>query len=137
MGFNLKSSIKEVLNNNDSFCDYLQHYIGKNGYSHNKFAKKAKMTPLYLTRILNANGKNVSIDTLMCICLTLHLSLEKSLDLMARAERTLSPASKSYNAYIYLINLFSNTDSTLDLDYANSYLKEHNLPPIEFQDYVN
>ena len=90
--------------------------------SQNKLAEYARLNQPLLNKMINGRIYDMKIDTLVCVCLALQLSLDESIDLLARAERAFSPASELHRAYQYLI------ENNIGLDDADEYLKSRKLP---------
>lgn len=75
-----------------SFGLYLHFYAQRVGLSETVLAEFARMNQSTLNKITNIARHGVSVDTLVCLCLALGLTEEEAMDLMARKERTFSPA---------------------------------------------
>lgn len=61
-----------------------------------------------LSKILSGKLNNLEVDELVCLSLSLRLTEEESLDLMARFERTLSPENKERKEILlYWIRIYS------------------------------
>jgi hypothetical protein len=79
--------------------------------------------------------------TLVCLCLALGLNMEEAKDLLARYERAFSPAKPVHQAYLELIEIYSERDidyTNLDtiLTYVDEYLTARDfalLPDINRQ----
>lgn len=86
----------------------------------------------------------MGVDVLVCICLALQLSLPKSKDLLARAERAFSPAQPLHDAYQELVRIYEKKmpcakreeESNFLLD-ADVYLRQKHLPPLTNADGLN
>ncbi len=87
--------------------DYLNYYIERIGWSQNKLAICSRIAQPQINKIFNRRIYNIPVDVLICICLALRLTKKESLDLLARAERAISPANECYDAYLELIEIYS------------------------------
>lgn len=123
---------------NASFAVMLDYYCICADISQARLAICARINQPHLNKIANDRIRNVPIDILVNICLALRLSLEESVDLMARRERALSPANALHDHYKQLINVYHNklVDYTDDQQITNflleadNKLKELGLPPL-------
>ena len=91
---------------NASFKEYIEYYLKIKGWSQSRLAECARLNQSQLNKIINARVNNVSVDVLVCLCLALQLTVPQSKDLMARAQRTFSPALPKHDAYQKLIALY-------------------------------
>ena len=119
-----------------SFGLYLHFYAQRVGLSETVLAEFARMNQSTLNKITNIARHGVSVDTLVCLCLALGLTEEEAMDLMARKERTFSPADPRHTALLELIRIYAEKeiDYTVDrvtrstlLDDADAYLIERGL----------
>lgn len=108
-----------------SFKQYLDYYAQRVELSENKLASIIRINQQRLNDISNGKTKNVDTETLVRICLALGLNEEQSFDLMARCERTLSPAKPEHRAYRELIRLYSEKEIN------------YNVPAKELEDILN
>lgn len=92
-----------------------------------------------LNKMRNDERHSMSVDILTCLCLTLGLTEEEAKDLMARKERTFSPADPRHTALLELIRIYAEKeiDYTVDritlstiLDDADAYLIERGFDPL-------
>ena len=118
-----------------SFKQYIDFYTERVGLSENKLALCARLYQQRLNKISNGKIKNANIETLVCICLPLGLDVTEAKDLLARYERSFSPAKPIHTVYLELIEIYSERDidySHLEdiLDYADEYLIEHGYHPL-------
>ena len=96
------------------FKDYLNYYMDRVGLSQNKLAICARINQSRLNKIYNGTIKNVSVDTLVCICLALGLNEDETHDLLARQERAFSPAEPAHQVYLELIRIYSKKEIIYD-----------------------
>ena len=98
-----------------------------------RLAVCARINQSRFNKIYNGTIKNVSVDTLICICLALGLNENETHDLLARQERAFSPAELAHQAYLELIRIYSEKEIIYDttpqnlstiLEYADVYLRE-------------
>lgn len=108
-----------------SFKQCLDYYTQRVKLSENKLASIIRINQQRLNDISNEKTKNVDTETLVRICLALGLNEEESFDLMARRERTLSPAKPEHRAYRELIRLYSGKEIN------------YNVPAKELEDILN
>lgn len=101
--FPKKRKIVEELDEKAPFSVYINYYTERVGLSENKLALYAQVEQSELNKIKNGKRKNVQIPTLVRICLALGLTEDEAMDLMARCERTLSPANATHDEYRQLI----------------------------------
>ena len=122
-----------------SFGLYLHFYAQRVGLSETVLAEFARMNQSTLNKITNIARHCVSVDTLVCLCLALGLTEEEAMDLMARKERTFSPADPRHTALLELIRIYAEKeiDYTVDrvtrstlLDDADAYLIERGFAPL-------
>lgn len=115
------------------FKEYLNYYIDRVGLSQSRLAVCARINQSRFNKIYNGTIKNVSVDTLICICLALGLNENETHDLLARQERAFSPAEPAHQAYLELIQIYSEKEIIYDttpqnlstiLEYADVYLRE-------------
>lgn len=125
-----------------SFKQYLDYYTQKVKLSENKLASIIRINQQRLNDISNGKTKNVDVETLVRICLALGLNEEQSFDLMARCERTLSPARPEHRAYRELIRLYSEKEINYNvsakelediLNDADQYLNARGFASFEFK----
>lgn len=114
---------------------YIKYYQQIKGWSQSKLALCARLNQSHLNKIINGKVYDVKVDDLVCLCLTLQINLEQSKDLLARAERALSPANPSHRAYMKLIEIYVSKPFDYEggetmLDYADRYLIERGLPTL-------
>lgn len=92
-----------------------------------------------LNKMRNDKKHSMSVDNLACLCLALGLAEEEAKDLMARKERTFSPADPRHTALLELIRIYAEKkiDYTVDritlstiLDDADAYLIERGFDPL-------
>jgi transcriptional regulator with XRE-family HTH domain len=120
---------------NASFKEYIEYYLKIKGWSQSRLAECARLNQSQLNKIINARVNNVSVDVLVCLCLALQLTVPQSKDLMARAQRTFSPALPKHDAYQKLIALYATMDFSGEearniLVHADEYLQKRNFPPL-------
>lgn len=98
-----------------------------------RLAVCARINQSRFNKIYNGTIKNVSVDTLICICLALGLNENETHDLLACQERAFSPAELAHQAYLELIQIYSEKEIIYDttpqnlstiLEYADVYLRE-------------
>ena len=115
------------------FKEYLNYYIDRVGLSQSRLAVCARINQSRFNKIYNGTIKNVSVDTLICICPALGLNENETHDLLARQERAFSPAEPAHQAYLELIRIYSEKEIIYDttpqnlstiLEYADMYLRE-------------
>ena len=117
-----------------SFKQYIEYYLKRRNWSQNRLAICARLNQPQINKMINGRKNNMNIDELVCICLALQLTPKEADDLLARAERALSPASPLHTAYRRLIKIFS--DKQIDcfdwetLDEADEYLLIRKLPAL-------
>lgn len=96
------------------------------------------MSQSKLNKITTRRTKNVSVETIVCLCLALKLSPEEAIDYLARKERTFSPAKPEHKHYMELIKIYSADQSAYAsgvelssvLDRADEYLLEKGFLPL-------
>lgn len=118
-----------------SFKEYMEYYLKRKNWSQNRLAVCARLNQPQVNKIINERVYHIEVDILICIFLALQLTWEEATDLMARAERALSPASKSHHAYRELIRIYAEKAPVYEansnmLIEADKYLKERNLPAL-------
>lgn len=122
-----------------SFGLYLDFYTRRVGLSENKLADCARMNQSALNKMRNDERHSMSVDILVCLCLALGLTEEEAKDLMARKERTFSPADPRHTALLELIRIYAEKkiDYTVDritlstiLDDADAYLIKRGFDPL-------
>ncbi len=113
----------------------MDYYMQRKGWSQQKLADAARLNQPYVSRLINGRINNLQIDTLVCLCLALQLTLQESRDLLSRVERAFSPASALHSAYQELITLYARKsldirgDSNM-LNEADDFLKARKLPAL-------
>lgn len=118
-----------------SFKEYMAYYLKRKNWSQSKLAVCARLNQSHVNKIINERIYRAEVDTLLCICLALQLTVKEAVDLMARAERAVSPASPCYKAYLELLHRYSQKDPQLEADSnflleADEYLRERKLPAL-------
>jgi transcriptional regulator with XRE-family HTH domain len=118
-----------------SFKEYIEYYLKRKNWSQSRLAECARLSQSQVNKIVNRNNHNVSVDTLVCICLALQLTVNESKDLLARAERAFSPASELHDAYLKLIAIYvyrdyTGAEDTNMLCDADRYLEARDFPPL-------
>ena len=118
-----------------SFQEYMEYYLQRKRWSQSRLAVCARLNQSHLNKIINERIYHVENDVLVCICLALQLTPEEAADLMARAEKALSPASPCYGAYLALLELYSRKESRYEADggfllEADEYLRKQKLPAL-------
>ncbi len=125
-----------------SFKQCLDFYSQKVGLSERKLAHCARINQQWLNKISNGQIEKLDVETLVRLCLVLGLTEKESVDLMARRERALSPASPLHKAYrelfhIYLKKDINYTGGEADLekilDEADEYLEKHGFAPFLYK----
>lgn len=106
MAFLPKEVAPITISTKSSFKQCYDYYLDRAKLSENRLAKLARIEQSTINKIANNKIKNVQIDTLVCICLALGLTLEQTNDLLARRERALSPANDTHDIYKYLITYY-------------------------------
>lgn len=118
-----------------SFGLYLDYYTTRADLTQNKLAVCARINQSRLNKIANGGIKDISVDTLVCLCLSLRLREEEVADFLARKERAFSPANPVHRHYLDLIRIYPKKQSNYNisaqelsavLSEADDYLKEHN-----------
>lgn len=79
-------------NKTASFKEYMEYYLDKKGWSQSQLAAAARLNQPYVNKLINGKVKDVSIKTMMCICLPLQLTVPETKDLLSRVQRAFSPA---------------------------------------------
>lgn len=115
------------------FKAYMDYYMQRKGWSQQKLADAARLNQPYVSRLINGRISNLQIDTMVCLCLALQLSLQESCDLLSRVERAFSPASALHSAYQELIALYAHKPLDMQgesnmLNEADDFLKARKLP---------
>lgn len=118
-----------------SFKEYMDYYLNKKGWSQSQLAEAARLNQPYVNRLINDKVSNVSIETMMCICLPLQLSVPEAKDLLSRVQRAFSPALELHYFYqkllaIYVFEDFTGMEERNILNYADDYLAKHGFPPL-------
>lgn len=123
-----------------SYKQYVDYYTQRVGLSETKLALCIRENQQRLNKIGNGQLKNVDVETLVRICLTLGLNEDEAIDLMARRERAFSPADPVHRAYLELIRMYAEKEIDYNvpadklakiLDDADAYLKSRNFPIFE------
>lgn len=89
-----------------------------------------------INKLANGRIKHTNPRIILRITLTLSLNREQTFDLMSRLECTLSPADPAYQAYLYLIDIYSektfdfSDDETFPLIEADEYLESKGFAPL-------
>ena len=122
-------------NKTASFKEYMEYYLNKKGWSQSQLAAAARLNQPYVNKLINGKVKDVSIKTMMCICLPLQLTVPETKDLLSRVQRAFSPALELHDYYqkllaIYVFKDFSNMEERNILNHADEYLKKRGLPPL-------
>ena len=86
------------------FGVYLDYYTQRVGLTQNRLSVCARINQSRMNKIANERIKDVSVDTLLNLCLVLHLNREEAEDLLSRKERAFSPANPMHKAYMILID---------------------------------
>ncbi len=115
-----------------SFKEYITYYMQRKNLSQSQLARCALLNQSQVNKIVNERIMNIPVDTLVCLCLALQLSVAEAEDLLSRAERAFSPASAQHRGYLELIHLFSNLKFDCDhgeqmLYTADNFLVERGL----------
>ncbi len=97
---------------NASFKEMLEYFLKIKNLTFFDLVERSGIVQSELHKIINNNRKNVPVDKLVCICLALNLTLERSIDLLARKERNFSPANPLHEKYKYYIDMYSEEDLT-------------------------
>ena len=119
-----------------SFKEYITYYMQRKGWSQATLAGFARLNQSTVNKVINGNYYRTNFDIFICLFLALQLTVEESADLLSRAERAFSPASKLHDAYQKLIACYvwEKFDSTLPsserLDRADDYLIKRGFPPL-------
>ena len=79
-----------------------------------RLAVCARINRSRFNKIYNGTIKNVSVDTLICICPALGLNENETHDLLACQERAFSPAEPAHQAYLELIRIYSEKEIIYD-----------------------
>lgn len=113
----------------------MEYYLKRKNWSQNRLAVCARLNQSQVNKIINGRIYAVPVDTLVCFCLALQLSMAESTDLMARAERDFSPALPLHSAYRELIHIYAAKETEYGensnlLNEADEYLKSRKLPPL-------
>lgn len=113
----------------------MDYYMQRKGWSQQKLADAARLNQPYVSRLINGRISNLQIDTMVCLCLALQLSLQESCDLLSRVERAFSPASALHSAYQELIALYAHKPLDMQgesnmLNEADDFLKARKLPAL-------
>ncbi|MBS1392978.1 MAG: hypothetical protein HPZ94_02840 [Christensenellaceae bacterium] len=98
------------------------------------------MSQSKLNKIVNETIRNVSVETLVSLCLVLRLNEDEAVDYLARRERAFSPAKPVHQCYLELIRLYykternyrgvQNEDLQMVLDEADDYLITKGFPAL-------
>lgn len=118
-----------------SFKEYIEYYLNKKGWSQNQLADAARLNQPYVNKLINGKVSDVSIATMMCICLSLQLTVPETKDLLSRVQRAFSPALELHDFYqkllaIYVFKDFAGIEERNILVCADDYLAKHGLPPL-------
>ena len=89
-----------------SFKEYLQQLLKEKGWNQDKLVACARISQSRLSKIFHGRIRNVDVGTLISMCLALQLNKERSILLLALAERTISPVDECYEAYYELIQIY-------------------------------
>ena len=117
------------------FKEYMEYYLKQKGWSQSQLAEAARLNQPYVNKLINGKVRDVSIETMMCICLSLQLTVPQAKDLLSRVQRAFSPALELHDFYQKLLASYSYMDFTgierrNILNYADEYLLKRNLPPL-------
>ena len=120
------------------FGVYLDYYTQRVGLTQNRLSVCARINQSRMNKIANERIRDVSVDTLVNLCLVLHLNWEEAKDLLSRKERAFSPANPMHRAYMILIDEYCGreVDYTNDmklstaLEWADEYLTIHGFPTL-------
>ena len=128
------------LSDTASFWLYTDYYARRVGLSQNKLSISARMSQSKLNKTVNETIRNVSVETLVSLCLVLRLNEDEAVDYLARRERAFSPAKPVHQCYLELIRLYSKTernyrgvpneDLQMVLDEADDYLITKGFPAL-------
>ena len=122
-------------NKTASFKEYMEYYLNKKGWSQSQLADAARLNQPYVNKLINGKVSDVSITTMMCICLSLQLTVPETKDLLSRVQRAFSPALELHDFYqkllaIYVFKDFAEMEERNILNCADDYLAKHGLPPL-------
>lgn len=120
------------------FGVFLDYYTQRAGLTQNRLSVGARINQSRLNKIANDRIRDVSVDTLVNLCLVLHLDRDEAQDLLSRKERAFSPSNPVHRAYLALIDEYSGRelDYTNDmklstaLEWADEYLVERGCPEL-------
>ena len=128
------------LSDTASFWLYTDYYARRVGLSQNKLSICARMSQSKLNKIVNETIRNVSVETLVSLCLVLRLNEDEAVDYLARRERAFSPAKPVHQCYLKLIRIYSQTEKNyrdvpkeklqMVLSEADNYLSRNNFPTL-------
>ena len=118
-----------------SFKEYMEYYLNKKGWSQSQLAEAARLNQPYVNKLINGKVHDVSVETMMCICLVLQLTVPETKDLLSRVQRAFSPAMERHDFYqkllaIYVFKDFTGMEERNILNDADDYLAKHGLPPL-------
>lgn len=122
-------------NKTASFKEYMDYYLNKKGWSQSQLAIAARLNQSYVNKLINGKVSNVSVEVMMCICLSLQLTVPETKDLLSRVQRAFSPALELHDYYQKLLASYSYMDfSGIDerniLNYADEHLQTRYFPPL-------
>lgn len=128
------------LSNTASFGLYTHYYARRVGLSQNKLSVCARMSQSRLNKIVNGIIQNVSVETLVNLCLVLRLNEYEAVDYLARCERAFSPAKPVHQCYLELIRIYAQTEHNYAgipaeklqnvLDETDDYLRAKGFPAL-------
>ena len=104
--------------NDAPFGVFLDYYTQRAELTQNRLSVGARINQSRLNKIANDRIRDVSVDTLVNLCLVLHLDREEAKDLLSRKERAFSPANPVHRAYLELIDEYSSRE----IDYTNDMM---------------
>ena len=121
--------------------EYICYYMFVEQITQAMLAVRSRLPQPLISKIIHGRIANISVDVLVCICLALRLTLEKSIDLLARAERAFSPASSTHAVYAEIIEIYADKSKNFPSNYtmlegADNYLREKNEPTLPNYSYV-
>lgn len=119
-----ESAIEERMKHmTDTFSEYLIYLIDSKGLTYPDVYKRAIIDKKVFSKIKNNHDAHPKKITAMCLCVGAMLSLDETIDLLARAGYALSPCDKTDIIFRYFIE-----NGIYDMIELDIQLEEHNLP---------
>ena len=117
-------SLEDILNRSEeTFQQQLFRLIREKGMKNSEVYKRANLQKQLFSKIKADKDYIPKKNTVLALCLALQLTLDETLDLLARAGYTLSPGSKADLVVEYFID-----QKVFDIYTVEAALYEHQLP---------